>query len=72
MRSVIKLDNWNIAVHWDRLYGGDSFWVPSVNTVVDKAAILDSAQQNGCPISIWVSVEDGKQGIRVQVLRGVL
>jgi hypothetical protein len=72
MRSVIGLDGWNIAVHWDRLYGGDSFFIPSVNVDNDKQAIAMSAEQAGCVISLKMVVEDDIQGIRVWVKRGVL
>lgn len=72
MKSLIHLDDWCISVDWDRLYGGDSFFVPSVNVVFDGNAIDASAEQATCVIAKKVVVEDGVQGIRVWVLQGVL
>lgn len=72
MKTVIKLDGWNIAVDWESLYMGDSFFVPSVNVAFDKSAIAASAEQAGCSIETQLVVENAVQGIRVWVLRGVL
>lgn len=72
MKTHINLDGWVVAVDWEALYYGQSFFVPSMNWKHDKRALLKSAEAAACGIRAKGVIENNIRGIRVWVHRAVL